>query len=475
MTANQSFRKYAHEFVDWMADYLEHSELLPVKSQVAPGDIINQLPMNPPEKGESYEDIFRDFLKIIIPGMTHWQSPNFFAYFPANSSYPSVLAEMLTATLGAQCMKWETSPAAAELEEMMMNWLKQMTGLPAHFQGVIQDSASTATLVAILSAREKYSNYRINVGGFHHEPYMRVYCSAETHSSIEKAVKIAGLGSANLLKVATDGEFRMNTVLLREAIEADLIKGHKPICVVATLGTTGCTAIDPLEEIADICRQYDIWLHVDAAFAGSALILPEYRWMIKGVEKADSFVFNPHKWLFTNFDCSAYFVKDKSALLRTLQVVPEYLRTPEQGTVNDYCDWSVPLGRRFRALKLWFVLRSFGVQEMQEILRKHIELAKELEAKIRNEGDFEIMAPRTLSLVCFRYKPKGVEDENELNRINELLLQTINKSGKAYLSHTKLNGRYTIRMSIAQTNVEERHVEQAWQIVQSSKFVVESH
>jgi aromatic-L-amino-acid decarboxylase len=472
MTDNQSFRKHAHEFVDWMADYLEQVEGMPVKSHSLPGDIFQKLPSEAPLLGEPMNNIFGDFLNIILPGITHWQSPNFFAYFPANSSYPSVLAEMLTATLGAQCMKWETSPAAAELEEMMMNWLKGMTGLPEHFPGVIQDSASTATLVAILSAREKYSSYRINTDGFEGSGRFRVYCSTETHSSIEKAVKIAGLGNQNLIKVATDGQYRMDPEKLRQEIETDMQAGHKPICVVATLGTTGCTAIDPLEEIAGICRKYDVWLHVDAAYVGSALILPEYRWMSKGVEHADSFVFNPHKWLFTNFDCSAYFVKDKLALLKTLQLVPEYLRTQDQGQVNDYCDWSVPLGRRFRALKLWFVLRSFGIEALQEKLRKHIGLAKELEEKIRNEEDFELMAPRTLNLVCFRYKPKGIQDETELNRINELLLQTINKSGKAYLSHTKLNGRYTIRMSIGQTNVERRHVEAAWGLVRvlSSEF-----
>jgi len=418
--------------------------------------------------------IFRDFTDIIMPGMTHWQSPNFFAYFPANSSYPSILAEMLTATLGAQCMKWETSPAAAELEEMMMNWLKEMTGLPADFEGVIQDTASTATLVAILSAREKHAGYRVNSSGFTGSERFRVYCSTETHSSIERAVKIAGLGSGNLIKVGVDGQFRMDPVLLDATIAADIEKGYKPICVVATIGTTGCTAIDPLESVASICSKYGAWLHVDAAFAGSALILPEYRWMIRGIEMADSIVFNPHKWLFTNFDCSAYFVKDRAALLNTLQLVPEYLKTQNQGRVNDYCDWSVPLGRRFRALKLWFVIRHFGIEALQEKLRYHISLATEMEENIRTSHDFEMLAPRTLNLVCFRYHPDGIEDENELNRINESLLQGINKTGKAYLTHTKLNGKYTIRMVIAQTNVERRHVEAALQLIQSSKGKVQS-
>ncbi|MCK9401021.1 MAG: pyridoxal-dependent decarboxylase [Bacteroidales bacterium] len=471
---NQAFRSYAHEFVDWMADYLEQVENFPVKAQVEPGDIYRQIPEKAPLKGESMAEIFIDFMKIILPGMTHWQSPNFFAYFPANSSYPSVLAEMLTATLGAQCMKWETSPAAAELEEKMMNWLKKMTGLPKHFQGVIQDSASTATLVAILNAREKHSEFQVNEKGLKWFDSFRVYCSTETHSSVEKAVKIAGIGSQNLVKVGVDDQFRLDPRLLKLAIESDLKVGNKPICVVATLGTTGATAIDPLEEIAGICSRYGIWLHVDAAFAGSALILPEFRWMIKGVEYADSFVFNPHKWLFTNFDCSAYFVKDKYSLLRTLQVVPEYLRTQDQGKVNDYCDWGVPLGRRFRSLKLWFVMRSFGTEALQEKLRLHIRLAHDLAEVIGQDIEFELMAPVTLNLLCFRYKPTGIEDEKQLNEINEKLLKDINKTGLIYLTHTKLNGKYVLRMVIGQTNVEQRHVDEAWKLVQSSKFKVQS-
>ncbi|MBW6459353.1 MAG: aminotransferase class V-fold PLP-dependent enzyme [Bacteroidales bacterium] len=471
---NRAFRKYAHEIVDWMADYLEQVEHLPVKAQTEPGDIFNQIPDHPPEEGEEMAEIFIDFMKIIIPGMTHWQSPNFFAYFPANSSYPSVLAEMLTATLGAQCMKWETSPAAAELEEKMMNWLKEMTGLPGYFHGVIQDSASTATLVAILTAREKMSDYQVNERGLKWFDNFRVYCSSETHSSIEKAIKIAGLGRQNLVRVGVDSQQRMDPQLLKQSIASDLKVSNKPVCVVATLGTTGTTAIDPLKEIAAICSRHGIWLHVDAAFAGSALILPEYRWMIKGIGQADSFVFNPHKWLFTNFDCSAYFVKDKYALLRTLQVVPEYLRTADQGRVNDYCDWSVPLGRRFRALKLWFVLRSFGVKALQEKLRLHLSLAQELSEMISRDEEFELMAPVTLNLVCFRYKPKGIVDEDELNKINEDLLKRINKSSKAYMTHTKIDGKFAIRMVVAQTNVAKRHVVNAWKLVQSSKGKVQS-
>ncbi len=458
-----------------MADYLEQVEKLPVKAQVEPGDIYRQIPEKAPLKGEPMAEIFIDFMNIILPGMTHWQSPNFFAYFPANSSYPSVLAEMLTATLGAQCMKWETSPAAAELEEKMMDWLKEMTGLPKHFQGVIQDSASTATLVAILNAREKHSEFQVNEKGMKWFDGFRVYCSTETHSSVEKAVKVAGIGSQNLVKVGVDDQFSLDPRLLKQAIESDLKVGNKPICVVATLGTTGVTAIDPLAEIAKICSRYGIWLHVDAAFAGSALILPEFRWMIKGVEYADSFVFNPHKWLFTNFDCSAYFVKDKYSLLRTLQIspgIPYAPMTRERSMIT--ATGAYRSGDGSGALKLWFVLRSFGTEALQEKLRNHIRMARDLAELIGQEEEFELMAPVTLNLVCFRYKPKGVEDEKQLNDINEKLLKKINDSGQIFLTHTKLNGRYVLRMVIGQTNVEQRHVDKAWELVQSSKFKVQS-
>jgi aromatic-L-amino-acid decarboxylase len=475
MMDSKAFRFYAHQLVDWMADYLEQVEKLPVKSRSEPGDILKKLPDKAPQSSENMETIFQDFLKVIMPGVTHWQSPNFFAYFPANSSYPSILAEMLTATLGAQCMKWETSPAAAELEEKVLNWLREMTGLPRYFQGVIQDSASSATLVAILSAREKFSDYQINEKGLKYAENFRVYCSAETHSSIEKAVKIAGLGSHNLVKVPVDKDFRMDVMALKNAVDSDIKMGHKPMCVVATLGTTGPTSIDPLDEIASVCSRYSLWLHVDAAFAGSALILPDYRWMIRGIDYADSFVFNPHKWLFTNFDCSAYFVKDKYALLRTLQIVPEYLKTNVQGKVNDYCDWGIPLGRRFRALKLWFVIRSYGVEGLQNKLRHHLALAEKLTTAVQADPDFEVMAPVTLNLVCFRYHPSGMDDQTILNNINELMLKSINQSGKAYLSHTRLNGNFVLRMVVAQTRVELRHVEAAWKLIRqkASQIVIE--
>lgn len=459
------FREWAHRFADWMADYYDNIEKLPVKSQALPGSIAAGLPLSPPSGGESMEQIFDDFRKIIIPGISHWQSPNFYAYFPANGSFASVLGEMLTAALGSQCMMWETSPAAAELEERVMDWLKQMTGLPASWSGVIQDTASTSTLAAILCARERYFDFRINEAGYSGHEGLRVYCSTETHSSVEKAVKISGIGRQHLVKVPVDDQYRMDAEALRKSIIRDLETGLKPCCVVATLGTTGCTSIDPLSEIAAVCREFNVWLHVDAAYGGTALLLPEYRWMIKGIEQADSLVFNPHKWMFTNFDCSAYFVKDKESLIRTFEILPEYLRTGTYGLVNDYRDWGIQLGRRFRALKLWFVIRSFGVEGLRDKISAHIEMAKWFENKVLSTPGFELMAPRTLSLVCFRYHPAGIGEAQIINELNEKLLQIINKSGRLYLSHTKLKGNYVLRMSIAQTRTEQRHVEAAWNLI----------
>ncbi|MBN1406199.1 MAG: aminotransferase class V-fold PLP-dependent enzyme [Calditrichaceae bacterium] len=462
------FRKHAHQVVDWIADYFENIEKFPVKSQVQPKEVYNRLPDSAPEQGESMDKIMQDFQNIILPGITHWQSPNFFAYFPANSSYPSVLAEMLTAALGAQCMIWETSPAAAELEEKVMNWLKQMLSLPISWYGVIQDTASSSTLCALITAREIYTNFAVNKSGFTGNEKFRIYGSSETHSSIDKGVKIAGFGLDNLVKIQVDENQAMRPDALRAAIESDISKGFKPLCVVATLGTTGTTGIDPLKVIAEICQKYKIWLHVDAALAGSALILPEYRWMAEGLDMADSFVFNPHKWLFTNFDCSAYFVKDKDALINTFTILPEYLKTKTTGKVNDYRDWGIALGRRFRALKLWFVIRDFGVQGLQERLRYHIQLAEELERKMKEHPEFELMTRRNINLVCFRYHPKNIGAEYELDQLNESILHKLNATGKIYLTHTRIKNHYVIRLIIGQTYVTREHVEKAWQLICST-------
>lgn len=462
---HKEFRQYAHQMVDWMADYFEQIEDYPVKAQVQPKEIYNQLPAQAPIEGEEMSVIFKDFQDIILPGITHWQHPKFFAYFPANTSFPSILGEMLTATLGAQCMIWDTSPAAAELEERVMNWLRDLMGIPENFEGVIQDTASTATLTAILSARERATDFESNQKGISENKF-RVYCSTETHSSIEKAVKIAGLGKNNLVKIPVDAQLRMQPVALEKAIQEDLKNGYHPICIVAAIGTTGTTAIDPLKDIAKISQKYNIWLHVDAAYAGSALILPEFQWMIEGIEQVDSFVFNPHKWLLTNFDCSVYFIKDKESLLKTFEILPEYLKTASRGAVNDYRDWGVPLGRRFRALKLWFVIRNYGVEGLQKHLRTHLSLAQKLSTWIETSKDFELLAPTTLNLVCFRYHPKNIQEESILNIINEKILQQVNKSGIMYLTHTKIKQQYTLRIVIGQTFVEAHHVESAWQEIQ---------
>jgi len=459
------FRRQAHSLVDWMADYLEHVRDYPVKSQVQPGELLAQLPESPPSEAEPFDVVLADFTDIIMPGITHWQHPRFFAYFPANSSPPSLLAEMLTSTLGAQCMSWQTSPAATELEERVMQWLGGMIGLPPEWIGVIQDTASTATLCSILTAREKRSEFAVNRSGLTGSAPLAVYCSSETHSSIEKAVKIAGLGREHLRKIDVDNAFALKPNALEAAIRADQDQGITPLCTVATLGTTGSTAIDPLRRVGEICREHGLWLHVDAAFAGTALLLEDFRWMIDGIELADTFVFNPHKWMFTNFDCSAYFVRDTEALVRTFEILPEYLKTAEGSRVNNYRDWGLQLGRRFRALKLWFVIRNYGVAGLQAMVRRHITLAQHLANEIEQLDDFELLAPVPLAVVCFRFHPAGVDDPTELDRLNESLLEAVNGTGRMYLTHTKLAGSYALRMVTAQTNVSEEDVHAGWGLI----------
>ncbi len=470
MITPETFRQEAHRLVDWMADFLENIEDYPVKSTAKPGDILRQLPASPPVKSEPFDQLFTDFRDIIMPGMTHWQHPHFHAYFPANGSYPSLLAEMLTATLGAQCMIWETSPSAAELEELVMNWLKQMMGLPGYWHGVIQDTASTATLVALLTAREKQSGFKVNESGFDGSEKFRIYCSSETHSSIEKGAKVAGIGKENVVKVAVDELLAMQADKLEEAIKKDIQSGYTPLAVVAAIGTTGTVAVDPLSAIAKVCQKYNVWLHVDAAYAGTALLLPECRWMMEGQELADSFVFNPHKWMFTHFDCTAYFVKDKEALLRTFEILPEYLKTATRGQVNDYRDWGVQLGRRFRALKLWFVIRSFGIEGLQQTLRLHMACAADFEAKVNAHPNFELVLPRSLNVVVFRFKPSHEETLEKINDQNEELIKALNSSGKVFISHTKVKGVYCIRMVLGNTQLEQRHVDEVWAwIMEASK------
>lgn len=472
MDSNE-FRRYGHEIVEWIARYFENIESYPVKSGVNPGDIKGALPDMPPAQSEPFDSFMHDLDEIIMPGITHWQSPNFFAYFPANSSPPSVLAEMITAALGAQCMIWETSPAAAELEEKMMEWLKVMTGLPSEFEGVIQDSASSATLAALITAREKATQFRSNSEGLKDAERLRIYASTQAHSSVEKGAGVAGFGRKNLVRIAVSSDYSIDPEALERAVEKDIDEGYSPCCVVATLGTTGTTAVDSLAEAGAVCRKHGLWLHVDAALGGTALLLPEMRWMIRGIEYVDSLVFNPHKWMFTNFDCSAYFVRDAASLIRTFEILPEYLKTRTRGEVNDYRDWGIPLGRRFRALKLWAVIRSYGVEKLQSVIREHIRLAKMLAGLIEAEKGFELMAPVPLNTVCFRYRPAGMNDE-KANLLNEKINHTLNDTGKIYLTHTKIDGRYVLRMVTAQTNLTEQHVLKAWDLIRETASALSS-
>lgn len=453
------FKKYGYQLVDQIAEYFENIDSYPVRPNLQPGEIYKKLPQSPPSNGESMDEILRDFNEIIIPGMTHWQHPGFHGYFPANNSFPSILGEFLTASLGAQCMKWETSPAATELEQIVIEWLRKMICIPEGWSGVIQDTASTATLCAILTVREKISNYKTNQSGISGNK-LRVYCSEEAHSSVEKAVKIAGIGSKNLIKIATNDKCELIPSELSRKIESDINDGFNPLCIVAALGTTGTTAVDPLEEIGTICKDKDIWLHVDAAYAGSAMILEEYRWMNKGLEYADSFVFNPHKWLFTNFDCSAYFVKDQESLVKTFQLVPEYLKTDNDNKVNNYSDWGIQLGRRFRALKLWFVIRNFGVEGLKEKIRNHIHLARIFEKMMKESGQFEILQPPLFNLVCFRWTKHGLT-EQQTEVANKKMLTEVNRRGKIFITHTKIKGRYSLRFVCGQTDVTEKNIETA--------------
>jgi aromatic-L-amino-acid decarboxylase len=466
------FRRQAHQLVDWMADYFRDVGQLPVAPAVRPGDILRRLPASPPEQGEAFPALFQDFREIILPGMTHWNHPGWFAYFPANNSPPSVLAEMLTATLGAQCMSWATSPAATELEQLTMTWLREMLGLPREFVGVIQDTASTATLVALLSARERATGHAAGQEGLARTAArLAVYASREAHSSVDKGVKLAGYGLAGLRRVPVDARFAMRAEALEQLIKADIKAGVVPACVVATVGTTSSTAIDPLPMIADICRRYGAWLHVDAAYAGTAAMVPELRHLFDGVEHADSFVFNPHKWMLVNFDCSAYFVRDRDTLLRTFQVTPEYLRTAHDSEVANFRDWGIQLGRRFRALKLWFVIRSYGVEGLRAMVRTHVALACELARWVEQAPDFHLMAPVQFGLVCFRWRPRGLS-EAAADELNRKLLAQVNATRRVHLTHTELDGRFVIRMAVGQRLTEKKHVEEAWRLVREAAAAV---
>jgi aromatic-L-amino-acid decarboxylase len=454
------FRHYGRMVIDWIADYYEQVERYPVLSQAQPGQIRARLPVSPPKTGEPFENILADLNQVVLPGITHWQSPNFFAFFPANASFPAILGDLLSSGLGVQGMLWVTSPACTEVETHVLDWMADILGLPGKFKsasrggGVIQDSASSAVLTALLAARERATNGRSNELGCNGR--LVAYASTQTHSSLEKAVKIAGLGRQNLHAIPVDGAFAMQPNALKVQIEQDISAGLQPFFVCATIGTTSSTAFDPLDQIAPICQEFGLWLHVDAAMAGTAAICPEYRHIQHGLDGADSYAFNPHKWMFTNFDCDCFYVGDRADLINALSILPEYLRNQatESGAVIDYRDWHIPLGRRFRALKLWFVIRHYGVEGLQFHIRRHIELAQQFAGWVAASPAFELAAPVPLNLVCFRHT--GGDDANRR------ILETLNRSGKLYLTHTILDGRYTLRLCVGQTHTEQRHVEAAW-------------
>lgn len=466
------FKKQGYKVIDWLADYYEHVEEYPVLSQVEPGDIRSKLPEKAPNTGRAHDEILND-MNILMPGITHWQSPNFHAFFPCATSGPAILGDLISTGLGVNGMSWATSPACTELETHILDWLVDMMDLPVKFKsnskggGVIQDTASSASLVALLCSREKASNGRTNENGSNGE--FIAYTSSQAHSSIEKAVKIAGIGKNNMRMVDVDQNFSMDSSHLSQLIEKDISNGLKPIFVCATVGTTSSTAIDPVNEIGKICKEFGIWLHVDAAMAGPAALCKEYRFINDGLNYADSYNFNPHKWMLTSFDCSIFYVADRSQLINTMSILPEYLKnkTSTSESVFDLRDWGIPLGRRFRALKLWHVINYYGVSGLQEFIRTHMENTKILRSWIEVEKDFEIVTPTPLTLICFRHT-KG-------NNFTEKLLNTINESGKAYMTHTKLNDQYIIRFSVGQTSTTIDHLKETWNyIVKTSKGMIEA-
>jgi aromatic-L-amino-acid decarboxylase len=468
----EEFRRQGHAVVDWIADYMSRVESFPVLSRVQPREIRSLLPPSAPQKGEGFDQILADVERVILPGITHWQSPNFYAYFPANASGPAILGDLLSSGFGVQGMLWSTSPACTELETHVLDWLVPALGLPDKFLssstggGVIQDTASSASLCALLAARERATQFASNQRGC--DGKLVAYCSTQTHSSVEKAIKIAGMGSDNLRLISVDQNFAMRPDLLARQIEADKKSGLLPCFVCATVGTTSSCAMDPVREIARICRDHDLWLHVDAAMSGTAALCPEFRFIHDGVEFADSYTFNPHKWMFTNFDCNCFYVADRKHLIQTLSILPEYLRNKatESGAVIDYRDWHIQLGRRFRSLKLWFVIRHYGIEGLQYHIREHVRLAQQLVEWVRSDSRFELAAPAQLNLVCFRLRSGDQANQNLMDRLNG--------SGDLFLTHTKLDGKFTLRLCVGQTNTQARHVERAWQHIQQEAARLEN-
>jgi len=468
----EDFRRFGHELIDWIADYFEHIEDLPVLAQIVPGDLKAQLPVVPPEKGEAMEEIIKDVDRLIVPALTHWSHPSFFAYFATSTSAPGIFGELLSAAFDNKAMLWRTSPASTELEEVTLDWLRQMMGLDAGMTGIIYDTASVSSMHAIAAAREGVE-LRIReegMSGRNDLPLLRVYVSEQAHSSIEKGVITLGLGQRGLRKIPTDAEFRMDVSALAAAIEEDKANGFVPFCIVATVGTTSTSSIDPVSEIIPIGEKHAMWLHVDAAYAGSAAVVPEFRDILKGCERADSLAVNPHKWLFTPFDLSVLYCRHMDLLRRAFSLVPEYLRTPEQEQVRSGSDYGVQLGRRFRALKLWMIIRYFGHEGLAARIREHCRLAKLFASWVEEDPNWELMAPLRLALVCFRACPRidGADEtarNARLDVLNEAIMHGVNATGKALLSHTKLNDKLTLRLSIGNIRTTEKHVRQVWELL----------
>jgi aromatic-L-amino-acid decarboxylase len=457
------YRHWAKRIADWSVDYLGGLRDRPVRAQTSPGDILHQLPVEPPEHAEAMEDIFADFERIIPDGMTHWQHPRFFAYFPGNATPPSMLAEQLTATMAAQCMLWQTSPAATEMETRMVDWMGQALGLPAQMRGVIHDSASSATLAAILTMRERALDWRGIKSGVAGETKVRVYASAQTHSSIDKAIWISGVGQDNLVKVATDENFAMSPQALRKAIADDRAAGLLPAGIVLCIGGTSIGASDPVTEIMAIAKQENLYTHVDAAWAGSAMICPELRHIWAGVENADSIVFNPHKWLGAQFDCSIQFLADPTPQIRTLGLRPDYLETPGETEIINYSEWTIPLGRRFRALKIWFLIRAYGLDGLRTRIRNHMKWAQEAEAMIAALPGFEITSHSRFSLFSFQYAP---DDSRTPDQASQALLERINADGRTYLTQTRHQNRFVIRFQVGQFDTTRDDVMTAVKVIE---------
>ena len=470
--STEEFRRFGHEIVDWIADYFERIEELPVLAQIEPGELKAQLPTSPPQVGESMEAILADVDRLIVPALTHWSHPSFFAYFATSTSAPGIFGELLSAAFDVKSMLWRTSPAATELEEVVLDWLRQMIGLDDGMSGFIYDTASVSSMHAIAAAREGVE-MRIREEGMSGRkdlPLLRVYASEQAHSSIDKGIITLGLGQRALRKIPADSEFRMDPRALAEAIDEDKRDGMLPFCVAATVGTTSTSSVDPVPAIVEVCEKHAIWLHVDAAYAGSAAIVPELRHILDGCERADSLVLNPHKWLFTPFDLSVLYCRHMDLLRRAFSLVPEYLRTPEQEKVRSGSDYGVQLGRRFRALKLWMIIRYFGHEGLAARIREHCRLARLLASWIEESSDWELMAPVPFALVCFRACPSDVGETEEIHAkksdaLNEAIMHAVNATGKAFLSHTKLNDKLTLRLSIGNIRTTERHVRQIWELL----------